>query len=227
MNIPPLLVAAALAVVSAAPGTLPSEEPPAVVDWRLDSLSVVGGHAVTVVGAPRVVQTPVGPALEFNGSSDGVFLDVNPLAGLERFTVEVLFEPAGDGPPEQRFLHFEEAGGARRALVETRMLPDRRWALDTFLRHGETGLTLLDRERAHPADGWQAVALVYDGTTMSHYVNGVRELDGTIALGRMEAGRTSIGVRQNKVYWFKGRIARVRITPRALAPAEMLSVQPR
>ena len=37
---------------------------------------------MTILGAPRVVQTPVGPAIEFNGSTDGVFLDANPLESI-------------------------------------------------------------------------------------------------------------------------------------------------
>ena len=191
-------------------------------DWRLDSLTSIGGHPVTLVGAPTVVETPAGPAIAFNGRTDGIFLDVNPLAGLERFTVEVLFEPDADGPPEQRFLHFEEAGGGKRALIETRMLPEGRWCLDTFLKDGDAALTLIDRARTHPAGQWHVAALVYDGREMAHYVDGVRELGGTVAFRPLAAGRTSIGVRQNKVYWFKGRIARVRVTPGVLRPGELL-----
>jgi hypothetical protein len=37
----------------------------------------------------------------------------------------------------------------------------------------------------------------------------------------MVTGRTSIGVRQNRVSWFKGAIAEVRFTPAAL-PADQL-----
>jgi hypothetical protein len=209
-----------------------------VVDWRIDSLAEIGGYPVTVLGSPTVLETAVGRAVEFNGRTDGLFLEVNPLAGFERFTVEALFELASDGPPEQRFLHFEAASGDHRALLETRMLdlpvsdarspeagppgPARRWALDTFLKDGDAALTLLDRTRAHDAGGWHAAALVYDGKEMSHYVDGVRELAGPVAFRPMGQGRTSIGVRQNEVYWFKGRIARVRVTPRALEPAEFM-----
>src|SRR5262245_13247882 len=75
------------------------------VFWKLDNLANIGGHAVTVVGAPKVVETDSGKAVEFNGSTDGLFLDVNPLAGLQRFTVEIEFQPAAAGPEEQRFVH--------------------------------------------------------------------------------------------------------------------------
>jgi hypothetical protein len=191
--------------------------------WAIDNLARVGGQPVTVAGAPRVVDTPGGSAVEFNGSSDGLFLEVNPLAGLQRFTLEAVFAPDPDGPEEQRFLHIEETGGRSRALMEIRRLPGGSWCLDTYLRRGEIGLTLIDRGAVHPSGRWYAVALTYDGKSMMHYVNGVREASGDVAFGPMADGRTSIGVRQNLVYWFKGRIGRVRITPEVLPPGRLLS----
>jgi hypothetical protein len=192
------------------------------VEWRLDSLKEIGGHAVSTVGAPRAVQTEIGPAVEFDGAFDGLFLDTNPLQGLERFTIEVVFQPAADGPEEQRFLHIEEPGTGSRALIELRMLPGAMWSLDTYLRTRDTGVTLLDRRNAHPAGRWYAAALAYDGRTMTHYVNGVPELSGAIAFSPLTGGRTSIGVRQNRVSWFKGRIHAVRITPEALPPDRLM-----
>jgi hypothetical protein len=38
----------------------------------------------------------------------------------------------------------------------------------------------------------------------------------------LAAGRTSIGVRLNRVFWFKGAISKARFTARALAPAEFM-----
>jgi hypothetical protein len=190
--------------------------------WQVDNLTRIGGHPVTVEGSPLVVGTPVGAAVEFNGRTDGLFLEVNPLAGLARFTLEVLFEPAPDGPEEQRFLHVEEHGSGNRALVELRRLADATWCLDTFLRHGTASLTLIDRRATHPPGRWHTAALSYDGHVMRHYVNGMAELEGAVSFGPLGAGRTSIGVRQNKVSWFKGRIRLVRITPEALPPESLL-----
>ncbi len=51
---------------------------------------------------------------------------------------------------------------------------------------------------------------------MSHFVDGVREL-GEVPFQPLGTGRTSTGVRQNRVSWFKGRIHRVDIAPTALA----------
>jgi hypothetical protein len=198
----------------------------ASVEWVLDNLTSLGSHAVSIVGTPRVVQTPLGPAVEFNGTTDGLFSDASPVAGLRAFTVEVLFQPAADGPDEQRFLHISETGTENRLLLETRMLPDRAWCLDTFLRHSDLSRTLIDRQLAHPAGSWHTVALAYDGTTMTHYVDGVRELSGDVAFPALGAGRTSIGVRQNLISWFKGRIRLVRITPEALTAERLLTAPP-
>ena len=207
------VLSAALTLCAAA-GTLAggraSAQIVAPVVWTIDNLSTIGGHAVTVVGSPRVVDTPKGRAVEFNGSSDGLFIDANPLKGLERFTVDVLFEPAPDGAEEQRFVHFEEGGTGNRALIELRRLPDATWTLDTFRRHDAASLTLIDRTRTHPTATWHVASLTFDGTTMTHYVDGIREMSGPLAFKALGDGRTSIGVRQNHVSWFKGRVREIR-----------------
>ena len=162
------------------------------VVWTLDNLARIGGYPVTVVGTPRVVSTPVGKAIEFNGATDGLVLDVNPIEGLTRFTVEALVEPAPDGPEEQRFLHISETGSERRLMMETRILPDHSWCLDTYLRMEAPGLTLIDRAKTHPAGRWHAASLTYDGKTMTSYVDGVRELSGEVVFEPLKAGRVSI-----------------------------------
>ena len=43
----------------------------------------------------------------------------------------------------------QESAGENRALVELR-LNDGRWALDSYLRHGDAQLTLLDQSKTHP-----------------------------------------------------------------------------
>jgi hypothetical protein len=198
-------------------------QPAPATDWAIDNLSRIGGHPVRVIGAPGVVSTPAGPAVEFNGSSDGLVVEANPVEGLSRFTVEVLFEPAADGPAEQRFFHVQESGTDNRVLLETRMLEGGAWCLDTFLEHGPASRTLIDRARTHPSRTWHVASLVFDGRQMSHYVDGVRETFGDVAFQALGPGSTAIGVRLNRVSWFKGRIARVRVTPSPLGPREMMT----
>ena len=217
------LAIAATVCVSAAGG--PASEPQrAGVTWRFDNLQKVGGHALSVVGKPSAIDTEIGPAIKFDGAGDGLFLDVNPLEGLTRFTLEIVFNPAPDGGEEQRFLHIEEEASGNRVLIELRRQADTRWTLDTYLRSGEAGLTLLDHGRSHPAESWYVAALTCDGKTMSHFVNGRQELSGTTRFAPLGRGRTSIGVRQNRVSWFKGLIHSIRVAPHTLPPERLLAV---
>jgi hypothetical protein len=57
---------------------------------------------------------------------------------------------------------------------------------------------------------------------MIQYVDRVREAGGAVRFKPLGAGRTSIGVRQNRVSWFKGRIYLIRVAPGALTPGELL-----
>lgn len=195
--------------------------------WRLDRTDAIGGLVPEVLGAPRVVQEAGGTALYFNGASDGLLVPVNPLQGLEQFTIEVLFKPAADGPEAQRFLHVQDNLGAKgdpgsRALIEIR-LAEGTWALDTFLfsKVSEAKLVLFDAKKRHPSGRWTWVALVYDHGHMSSYVDGVKELEGEVAFPPTVAGRVSLGVRQNKVYWFKGGLREVRWHQTALKAEQL------
>ncbi len=191
----------------------------AITVWTLRDVSQVAGHATEVLGAPKVSESGGATAIIFDGVGDGVFVPANPLAGWPAFTIEVRFKPDGAISPmqeEQRFLHLEDEQ-KHRVLLETRVMRDRQWSLDTFLfQDADHKLTLLDRARLHPTDRWYWVALVYDGARMSHYVNGALELQGVVTFAPMATGRTSIGVRQNRVSWFKGAISEVRFTAAAL-----------
>ena len=212
-----VLTAATLFAVLVACAAFPDHGEPTV--WALRDAASVGGHATEVVGSPRVAG--LDDAIVFDGKGDGLFVPSNPIAGWSAFTIEVRFKPDGSGGEEQRFLHLED-DLKHRVLMETRMR-DRQWSLDTFLHQdAEHRLTLLDRTRLHPTDRWYWVALVYDGSKMSSYVNGELELAGEVAFAPMTTGRTSIGVRQNRVSWFKGAIAEVRFTAVALSADRLM-----
>ena len=184
------------------------------VVWKLDGIASIGGHKPEVFGAPKIV---AGPALQFNGTNDGLILPVNPIAGWAKFTIEVLFMPDADGPHAQRFVHLADEK-ERRVLLETRSSDGASWSLDTFLRGAKDDCTLRDMTKLHPTGQWAWVALVYDGRMMSHYVNGVKELESEVSFEPMTSGRSSIGVRLDRLYWFKGRIKEMRFHPAALKP---------
>lgn len=209
-------VAALGVVVSGQPRPDATAALGAPLEWRVDSLTRIGGHAVEVVGDPRVVGAGAAAAVAFDGVDDGLVVAANPLAGLGRFTLEVDFRPASGSAEEQRFFHAQEDGSENRALVELRMRPDGAWALDTYLQSPAPGLPLLDRSRTHSADVWHTAALIYDGRTMTHTVDGVRQGQGEVAFSPLAPGRTSLGMRLNRVSFFKGEIRRVRVWPEAV-----------
>jgi hypothetical protein len=191
---------------------------PSPTIWRMEDPATIGGHTATVLGAPKAIDEGGNKAMYFNGVGDGLLLPVNPLEGLASFSIEVLFRPERDGEEAQRFLHVQD-GEDNRALIEIR-LKDGQWALDTFLRSNKTSerSVLFDPKKLHPAGAWTWVALVYGKGHMAHFINGVKELEGQIDLPPMGPGQISLGVRLNKVFWFKGCIREVRIHPVALAP---------
>lgn len=160
--------------------------------------------------------------MEFDGVDDGIFIETNPLAGAAKFTIEAFFRPDTDGPAEQRWLHMEDLENTEsRAMMETRVTKDQ-WFLDTFLKSGENRMPLFAENFKHPTGRWYHATLVYDGTEMGHYIDGKLELTGKIMMKPFGRGRTSIGVRQNKVYWFKGALRKVRFTHAALTPQQFL-----
>jgi hypothetical protein len=190
--------------------------------WRTDNLGSIGGHSVELLGSPKVIKTDRGKAIFFDGVRDGIMIDTNPLAGADRFTIEAIFRPDAGGEQEQRWLHIEDTENVEsRALLETR-LNGSEWFLDTFLKSGENRLPLYAESFKHPTGRWFHVALVYDGSEMRHYINGKLEMSGRIDIKPFGNGRTSIGVRQNKVYWFKGVVLKFRFTNRPLSPARFM-----
>jgi hypothetical protein len=195
--------------------------------WIFDRIDQIGGHPTTVLGHPHVIDSPEGKAVEFNGQDDGLQMDVHPLAGASTFTWEAIFRPDG-GNEEQRWFHLEEnpATGSdtdSRMLFEIRVIGDR-WCLDAFNRSGSVQKALLDRKSLHTLGVWHRVAAVYDGVEFRSYVDGVLDGAAKVALTPQGAGRTSIGVRINKVYYFKGAIHLARFTRRALSPSEFLKL---
>jgi Concanavalin A-like lectin/glucanases superfamily len=67
--------------------------------------------------------------------------------------------------------------------------------------------------------------MVYDGREFRNYVNGVQEGAAELRLAPQGPGRTSVGVRINRVDYFKGAIHASRMTQRALSPAEFMKLR--
>jgi hypothetical protein len=213
-----------IALLLGAAGGAQDASAPASQVWTFDRLDRLGGHQTTVLGSPRVVETPVGKAIEFDGIDDALFVDVHPLEGARTFTWEAVFRPDG-GDREQRWFHLQETGSQNRMLFEIRVAGDR-WYLDSFNFSTTGTATLMNKSSLHPVGAWYHVAAVYDGKVFSNYVNGVRDGQAEVELSPQGSGRSSIGVRINLVNYFKGAIHLARFTRRALSPTEFLKLPP-
>jgi len=209
-------------------GNAAPADAPAQVLWNFDRIDRIGGHATTVLGHPRVIDSPMGKAVEFNGVDDALVIGVHPLAGAETFTWEAIFRPDG-GNAEQRWFHLEEnpATGLdsnNRMLFEIRVIGGR-WCLDAFQKSGAAQKALLNRNSLHALGAWYHVAAVYDGKEYRNYVDGVQDGASEIRFTPQGPGQTAVGMRLNKVFYFKGAVHSARFTRRALTPAEFLKVK--
>src|SRR5712692_718629 len=201
-------------------------QPAETTVWTFDRLDNIGGHKTTVLGHPRVIDSPVGKAVQFDGVQDALFIDNHPLAAARTFTWEAVFRPDG-GQTEQRWFHLSEqdpntgADTENRMLFEIRVINDK-WCLDSFNQSGSESKALLNRKALHPLGAWYHVASVYDGKEFRNYVDGIQEGSAQLYLAPHGPGHTSVGVRINKVFYFKGAVHLARFTRRALLPSEFL-----
>ena len=76
--------------------------------WDVNNVESIGRHETTVLGSPKIIETEKGKAVEFDGVKDGFIVNALPLAGAEKFTLEVVFRPDPNGLGAQRFLHMQE-----------------------------------------------------------------------------------------------------------------------
>jgi hypothetical protein len=216
-----VVVSAAIALFALAPGT-------GSIVWNFDRLDAIGGHPTEVLGNPEVIDTPLGKAVLFDGEDDALFIANHPLAGAQAFTLEAIFRPDG-GRHEQRWFHLSEQDPrtgedtGNRMLFEIRVVGSQ-WYLDSFNQSGNQGKALMNREALHPLGAFHHAASVYDGREFRNYVDGRLEGSAKIRFAPHGPGRTSAGVRINKIHFFKGAILKARFTPRALSPDQFLRV---
>ncbi len=226
---PNRLTAFAVALLCAAPAVFGQANAPRTQIWRFDRLDRIGGFATEVLGRPQIIETPYGKAVQFNGVDEAIFVPDHPLAGASTYTWEVIFRPDADGAPAQRFFHLQEQDLATGQDTNNRMLFEIRivngqWCLDSFASSGSSNRTLLNCKLLHPLGQWYRVTAVFDGHVLRNYVGDALQGEGPLDLKPQLAGHSSIGVRINKVYWFKGAVLMARFTPRALRPSEFLKM---
>ena len=216
------------------PGTLfvcsAAAQAPSQPIWRLDNTTSIGGYAPKVMGHPKVIDTPMGKAVHFNGVDDALFFPVHPLAGDATWTWEMIFKPDADGRQAQRIFHLQSVDPAtgediknERMLFEIRIV-NGQWCLDSFATAGGQARTLLNCDKLHPFGKWYRVTAVYDGKILRNYVGDELQGEGELAIPAERAGRSSLGTRIDLRDYYKGAIYEARFTPRALPPEEFLTI---
>ena len=207
-----------------------SQEPVRQVTWRFDDTASLDGHATKVLGHPKVIETPMGKAIAFNGVDDALFANVHPLAGAETWTWEMIFKPDADGKAEQRIFHLQSIDPAtgtdvpqERMLFEIR-IRDGQWCLDSFATSGGQSKALLNCEKRYPFGKWFRVTTVYDGKMLKNYVGDELQGEGEVTLVPQRPGHLSVGVRINLVDHYKGAIYSTRFTRSALGVGEFLKM---
>jgi Concanavalin A-like lectin/glucanases superfamily len=220
------LIGAAVPALYAAGTTLKQ------ITWNFDRLDKIGGLPVKVEGNPKVIDTPVGKAIEFDGVDDAIWIEHHPLAGAAPFTFEAIFRPDG-GAEAQRWFHLAERDpktgllasadhpqtgqdANSRFLFELRVVNTNQWMLDAFVNGPGYNKAIMVRDKLHPIGQWYHVADTYDGKMFRSYVNGELQGEAEVDFKPQGPGAASIGVRINKQNFFHGAVARARFTPRAL-----------
>ncbi|WP_163323327.1 LamG domain-containing protein [Draconibacterium mangrovi] len=173
---------------------------------------------VTVVGNPMEIDSPYGSAVQFDGKDDAIFIDEMPLKDLTEITIEMIIRFDSGGSHEQRYFH---TGSVKkdRLLMEMRSNADT-WYLDGMFESRKKWVVLMSPELIHPLDEWYHIAFTVKDGGQATFVNGQKELEGDVDFAPIKKGKTSIGVRQNKISWFKGAIYSIRITDKVLNPDE-------
>jgi len=152
--------------------------------------------------------------LEFDGITDGLLLSETLLPGALKFTIEVQLKPRGDGNFEQRFFHIQDEASTDRLLLELRLRPQGVWYADTCFQSKGKCIILQTTEVLIPADTWSTYRVVYDGTVLSNWINGHLVESAPFAGGHLPvSSQTSIGIRANRTYPFRGTLGPITLLP--------------
>jgi hypothetical protein len=205
--------------------TLSAQTDTSSITWILDRVDSIGGYQSNPYNElPTLIETSQGKAAFFDGINDGILLNCNPIGSATEFTLEVILFPDSTATQTQpRFLHIRRTTDQnRRITMETRILANKQWILDTYIRSEISQCTQLDSSYTHTSGEWHHTAIVYGNHTMKQYIDGILQRSDTVTYLPMDTDnpKISIGVRQDKLYFFKGAIRLIKISKRALVPEE-------
>ena len=130
-NILCIFISCTLAINLTVINIMKTEEKTGRTEWKLAGIVNQIPDGTTIKGKPCIADGKYGRSVEFNGSSDVIFIDRNPVSGLHALTIEVIFQPLKGGGFEQRFLHLGETQGDR-ILLELRAT-ESHWYFDAFI----------------------------------------------------------------------------------------------
>jgi hypothetical protein len=170
---------------------------------------------LSCMGSPKIVYSDsVSPqpyeSTSFNGEEDGLFLHYNPLGSTRCFSVSIMIKPSHDGPFEQRFFHIQDVGSDDRFLMEIRMLKNGKWYADSYFEFQGRSVMLQEPHLLHESCKWHNIKVSYDGTMFTHMIDDTIEASKLFPEAKLpEVGITSIGMRVNRVYPFKGKIGSI------------------
>ena len=109
-------------------------------------------------------------------------------------------------------------------MFEIRVVNENQWYLDAFINGPGYNKALMFADKRHPIGEWYHVAQVYDGKWYRSYVNGELQGEAEVAFTPQGPGRASVGVRMNKVNYFRGAVAKARFTFAALPVPEFMTM---
>jgi hypothetical protein len=195
----PAMIGGVLAVVlAAAPQARAQDRKPGSEVWMFDRIENINGLPTTVLGHPRVIDTPWA-----RRSNSMASMTLYSLANTRSLEPKGSFSKPYSGPirvappSSAGFTSRNTATGKdtdTRSLFETRLIGDN-WCLDVFVNTPAGNKALLDRSLLHPLGAWYHVAMVYDGTEFRSFVNGALQGKAVVPFIPEGKGRASVGVR--------------------------------
>jgi hypothetical protein len=194
------------------------------VTWQMDNLTSIGGNQTILVGTPSVIETPIGKAVQFNGSPDQLLVTGFPLDTAAAFTIELILNPNDIGSTtalnEPRVMHIEDASDNTKRITMELRIEGKKWGIDAYILNGSSDPTLAG-SKTHDVDQWFNFAITCSNNMFKAYVNGVVDDSDKVEYGILPiTSKVSLGCRQNKKNYFKGAISKIVFTKKLLTPAE-------
>lgn len=192
--------------------------------------SLTNSNGEEIIDASRTIYLKISRVLQFTSlvndysiSSNYIF-DDSKAVNLTNFTFEIKIRAdrfGSSGGSIERVCSFEEKDESNASM----------------LRFGEAGMDGNQLQWVSPigsipsstrfaANKWYMISLVYDGSTMTMYVNGVKDASANGSVASVNFQRFELGMSwggYNYSQFFPGRISEVRVWNRALSASEIVN----